>query len=267
MNESFNSEEHKSVLFGQGAYIKAALVLLVVFLAVLSVKGLKEIGVVGEGITPANTIVVNGEGEAVYTPDLATFTMTVNEEASSVSSAQDAATKKINDVMAFLTASGIDKKDIKTVGYNIYPRYEYRDARITYPYSQGTRFLAGYNVSQTLGVKIRKLEDVGKIFSGVTGKGVTDLGELNFTIEDRDEQLAKARKEAIEDAKAKAKSLAKDLGVRLVKIVSYSDSGDYPPGPYARMTLESSAKDAGVPDVPAGEGKIVSNVAITYEIR
>jgi len=65
--------------------------------------------------------------------------------------------------------------------------------------------------------------------------------------------------------------LAKQLNVRLVRIVGFSENGYYPPMPYAArgaamdMAVAQEAKLA--PDLPVGENKIVSNVTVTYEVR
>ena len=82
-----------------------------------------------------------------------------------------------------------------------------------------------------------------------------------------------ARDEAIADAKQKAEMLAKQLGVRLVRVVSYNDSGNYPQPMYARDMAygmggaENQSTKAVAPSISIGENKVTSNVSITYEIR
>ena len=49
---------------------------------------------------------------------------------------------------------------------------------------------------------------------------------------------AEARGKAIVNAKEKAKVLAKSLGIDLVRIISFSDSNDYPPVYYG-ATMDS----------------------------
>jgi len=72
---------------------------------------------------------------------------------------------------------------------------------------------------------------------------------------------------AIEAAKAKAEQLAKDLGIRLVRIVNFSEGGNYPI--YGRAEFKALSADDAIPlpEIPVGENKIVSNVTITYEVR
>ncbi|MDZ4227187.1 MAG: SIMPL domain-containing protein [Patescibacteria group bacterium] len=188
--------------------------------------------------------------------------------------AQDAATEKSNAVIAYLKGEGIEEKDIKTTDYNVYPQYDYtRSACSEVGYCPpGRQELRGFEVSQTLSVKVRDTEKAGGLLSGVGSRGASQVSGLSFTIDDEDALKAEARGKAIDDAQAKAKELAGQLGVSLVRVVGfYENEGGYPV-PYAYGTggdmmavRTESAKAA--PDIPVGENKIVSNVSVTYEIR
>ena len=102
----------------------AALVLLSIFLALVSVSQLINLRYIGAGIAPTNTITVSGKGEVFATPDIATFSYSVNEERDTVAAAQEAAAKKTNDILAYLKKSDVAEKDIQTGGYNVYPDYQ-----------------------------------------------------------------------------------------------------------------------------------------------
>jgi len=216
-----------------------------------------------------NTITVSGKGEVVVKPDIATVSFGVTAENMDVAKAQTESATKINNIVAFLKSKKVDEKDIKTTNYNIYPRYDYIQTAQTYPYG-GKQVLSAYVVSQTVEVKIRTIADAGAILSGVGEFGVTDVSGLNFTIDDEDTVKNQARDLAIIDAKDQAKVLAKGLGVRLVKITSFSENGNYPI--YYGMAKSMMAEglgggDAIAPQIPVGENKVTSNVSITYEIR
>jgi hypothetical protein len=249
---------------------KAAIILaaaLTLFVAVKTISELKGMSYIGKSVNAANTITVSGKGEVLATPDIATFSFSVSEEASSVSDAQTRATEKSNAILASIKEAGIEDKDIKTTSYNIYPRYEYRNAGI---YTSGTQYLAAYVVSQTVEVKVRKLEDAGKLLATVGDLGATNVSGLNFSIDKQDELARSARDMAIKDARKQAKILADSLGVRLVRISAYYESAPYQPYPVyygAGKDMLSSAQAERAPEIPAGENEIVSNVTITYEIK
>jgi len=216
-----------------------------------------------------NTITVAGIGEVVIKPDIATVSFGVLAENLDVAKAQTESATKINNIINFLKGKGVEEKDIKTTDYNIYPRYDYTQTSEFYPYN-GKQILAAYVVSQTVEIKIRKIADAGAILSGVGEFGATDISGLNFTIDDEDTVKDQARDLAIQDAKAQAKVLAKGLGVKLVKITSFSEGENYPIyyGISKSMMAEGiGGGDAIAPQIPVGENKVTSNVTITYEIR
>lgn len=219
-----------------------------------------------------NTITVTGKGEALAKPDIATVSFSVFQESKAIADAQKIVTDKTNKAVDFLKNNGIAEKDIKTTGYNIYPQYDYlQAAACTSGFCpSGKQVLRGYQVTQSIDVKIRDISKAGTILSGLTDAGVNTVSGLTFSIDNQDAINAAARKDAIDDAQSKAKQLAKDLGVRLVRIVSFNENnGGYPVPMYANAkVLGMGAMDsASAPVVPTGENTITSNVTITYEIR
>lgn len=226
------------------------------------------------GRTPVQSqISVTGTGDAYAIPDIATVSYDVSFEAKTVSDAQDNVTKRANDILAYLKEAGIKDVDVKTTNYQIYPHYEYNTRPVVCYDAAGcqpkdNRVFVGYNVTSSFEVKIRKVEDAGKILAEIGNRKVSNLSGLSFTVEDDDVVKALARKNAIEDAQRKAKILAKDLGVSLGKISSFSESGGYYPMYYSKtMSMDSAEGGAApAPELPTGQNKTTSNVTITYEI-
>jgi uncharacterized protein len=247
------------------------LVVLAVFLIVKTINTIREYKFIGGGVPTANTITISGEGEVFAVPDIAEFSFSVVEERKVVKDAQDAAAEKINAIIAYLKDNGIEEKDIKTTNYSVYPRYEFeREAcPLGFNCPPGKQVLKGFEVNQSISVKVRDTEKAGEILSGIGERGVSNVSGLDFTIDDEDELLRQARKEAIDKAREKAKELAGDLGVRLVRVVSFSESGGQPFFSRLDFAVESVGigKTAPAPEIPVGENKITSVVSITYEIR
>jgi uncharacterized protein YggE len=212
-----------------------------------------------------DTIVVSGKGELTVKPDIATVSFGVMEENMDVSKATDGVNTKIAKIVENLKADGVDEKDIKTTGYDIYPRYNYINTQV-YP-SNGTQVLAGYDVTQSIEVKIRDLTKAGKIVTDLGTLSITNMSGLTFTEDKYDDLVLQARDQAIADARAEATRLAKSLGVRLNKIVGYSEGGNPTPVFYNAMAAGVSMKSAPEAVLPTGENKITSNVSITYEIK
>jgi len=257
MNEF--TQQHKTVFVRLGI---AVLVLLGLFLLVATVAKLKEYRYIGSGTPSGNTISVTGQGNVERAPDTARISFTVRNEAKDVASAQKVVSDKIDTITAHLKDAGIDKDDVTTERYSSNPQYTYSNN--TAP------VLRGYEVSQMVTVKISDLALVESV-AGILGRdGVTDMQGPNFGFDDDKKVAREAREAAIKDAKEQAKKLAADLGVDLVRIVSFNESGanSVPSPMYARneMMMAQDAK-AGNPIIPVGNTDIVSTVTIVYEIR
>jgi uncharacterized protein YggE len=250
-----------------------AIAMLGIFLAILAVSSLKAYRFIGSGVTATNTITVSGEGEVFAVPDTGEFTVSIQEEAKDVTTAQTAATKKANAVIDYLKSAGVAEKDIKTADYSVYPQYEWTNSVCTRDgyCPPGKQTLKGFQVSQTLSVKVKDTAKAGELLSGVGTKGASQVSGLSFTVEDEDALKAQAREEAITDAEAKARELASQLGVSLVRVVGFSENGGSYPVMYAAKTMAmdsmAGAEMAPAPQIPTGENKISSSVSVTYEIR
>ena len=251
------------------------LLVLVLFFLAKTYGVLKENKFIGQDIVARNTITVNGEGEISAIPDIAKFSFSVKEEAKMVGEAQKLATNKMNKVLAFLENAGVADKNIKTTGYNIYPRYEWWNREvvclgINCPQPGRERVLVGYEVSQNISVRLEDIDKAGEVLAGIGSLEVSNVSGLSFEIDDEDVLKRQARKEAIGKAKEQAKLLAKDLGVTLVRIVSYSESGGNIYPRYAVMEKSMAVGMDGasaVPQIPVGENEIKTVVYITYEIK
>ncbi len=261
-----------------GEWLRKALLIVVVLLAVfLGLKSLAEaqgLRYIGAGVTPSNTISVSGYGEVFAAADIATFTFSVVSQKSTVASAQQDATTKINAITDYLKGQGIDAKDLQTTDYAVYPQYDYQSSVCpSSGYCPPSRqVLRGYEVRQTTSVKVRDTAKAGDILTGVGSKGATEVSSLNFTFDDPQQSQDEARGKAIADAKEKADELARQLGVSIIRVVSFSENTGTPgPMPYAKLesaqTGRGAADAAVAPAIEVGQNKVTSNVSVTYEIR
>lgn len=223
--------------------------------------------------TGPTMISVSGEGEAIAMPDIATFSFGVHAEGDDAGAAQNKSAESINAIMGWLTEQGVEERDVKTLYYNLNPRYEYTESICnTRGYCPpGERILRGYEVNQTIQVKVRDTAKAGNLISGVGTRGATDISGLEFTIDNETNLMNEAREKAIADAREKADKLAGDLGVRIVRMTGfYEDNGGYPMyyGKGGDMAVaEGSMGVVNSPSIPGGENTITSRVTITYQVR
>ncbi len=248
-------------------------VLLAAFLLVATLGKLREMRYIGAGVPATNTITVNGEGKIDRAPDTAKISFSVEQESKDVKTAQEAVSAKIDAITKALKTAGVEEKHIKTDAYNSYPQYNYPNQVmcITAPCPQpGVPTIRGYQVSHTVTVAVKDLNNVDKVLGILADQKVSNISGPNFGFEDDKAIAREARDMAIDDAKKEAQKLAKSLGVHLVGIVSFSEgnNGAYPVPMYARDNVAGiSAKVESAPSVPVGQQTMQSNVTVVYEIR
>jgi len=214
-----------------------------------------------------NQITVSGIGQEYVKPDLALTNFSVKTEGATVKGVIQENSQNMNDVIQAVMNLGIAQKDIQTTNFNLYPRYEWTDEDKIFP--SGHRVLVGYEMTQTLKVKIKDLETIGGIIEAATQAGANQVGDLVFTIENSEAVKRQARLQAISQAQEEAESLAKQLGVRLGKVMSVN-FGTEMPQPIRMMAagLGKGAESAvSVPQIETGENLIKVTANLTYRIN
>ena len=239
------------------------LISLVVYVIIAVMSQLKEYRYIGGEIAYQETVSVEGRGEVYAKPDVAMVIFSVSNEAKTVADAIQENSQIINEVISSVKIQGVEAKYLKTISFNLYPRYEYEEVEgLVRP--EGKRVLVGYEVRQSLEVKIKDMENIGNIIQAATNAGANQIGALNFTIDNEDVYKEEARRLAIEQAEAKAEQLASQLGIKLLGIKSFSENIYGVAGTYrASADMVESVSS----NIEVGENKIEARVNITYKIR
>ena len=220
-------------------------------------------------MTGPTVISVTGEGEAVAVPDVATFSFGVLAEGEDAVEAQDQSAESMNAILEYLEDEGIAEEDIKTSYYNLNPKYEWVSEN-TMIAPGGRQVLVGYQVNQTVTVKVRNTDQAGALISGVGDRGATNVSSLQFTTEDDEVLRTEARAAAIKNAQEKADQLADDLDVRIVRMTGFWEEQNYGLGGVARSYAADSMmvmEEKAVPNIPVGENTTTVRVNISYEVR
>jgi len=252
--------------------IISIIVLFGVFLVGSSVKVFRESRFVGSGLNPTNTITVNGKGELEKSPDTAKVTFSVQSEKKVLKDAQNEVSTKVDAIKKALLAKGVEDRYIKTDSYTSYPQYDYPQTYCSNGVCPrpSAPILRGYQVTHSITVSIKNLDNVESVLGILASNTVTDMQGPNFGFEDDNAVAREARDMAIEDAKKEAQKLADALGVKLVRIVSFNENNGsgYPMAMSARadMAMMGVSKES-APSIPVGTNKVESNVSIVYEIR
>jgi uncharacterized protein YggE len=204
---------------------------------------------------------VNGQGEVQAIPDVANISLGVQAQAQTVTVAQEQARIAMDAVMAALKANGVADKDIQTTGYNIWQQTRWDPDR-------QEEQVTGYQVSNNVQVKVRKVADAGTVLDAAVAAGgdLIRVQGIYFEVDDPSAYLDEARAMAVADAKAKAEQLANLAGVKLGNPTYLSESS-YSPVIYRGLEM-AKADGAAVPSTPItpGETTITASVQIVYAI-
>ena len=223
---------------------------------------------------------VNGTGKATGAPDLGVLEVGVEALATTASEARDMAAKAINATVSMLKANDIRDKDLQTSQFRINPQYNMQEiSRCTDGLEEegnGTecrtefeRVLIGYQVTNTLTVKVRNLESMSSIIDGATeiAGNLVRINAVDFTIEDTEPLLKVAREEAIADLLDKANSMATLSGVKLGKLVFLIELEGSSPQAFARMEAADFGFGGNQPtSILAGELDVNVNVQGVFAI-
>ena len=208
------------------------------------------------------TVRVSGTGIVAGDPDVVVLSIGVSVERDSVKQARTEAAEAMAGVIESLKGNGLVDTDIQTQHFSIYQRYDY---------IKGQREFRGYNVTNTVSAKIRDLDTVGPVIDDAAEAGgdLVEINSIQFTIDDPTKLKMQARVAAMQDAQAKAQTLATEGGVTLGKPISISESGDYyPPGPVSLdLAFAEDAAAARETPIQFGQLQITVMVNVIYEIK
>lgn len=201
---------------------------------------------------------VSGTGEVNAAPTTASFTVGVTADAATSETAKESVTEDTNKIIAAMKGIGVPEKGIKTINYNVYPKREF----------SGRNDISGYTASQDLQVKVEDVELANKALDAATANGANQVSGVQFTFDDADKEKLEdqARKQAIVNAKKKAKNIADAAGVRLGRIVAVNESGGgQPPIFYDAMQAKGGSIGSEPTQLQPGENTVTITVSLSYE--
>lgn len=212
--------------------------------------------------TDTTGVSVSGHGEVQAPPDTGYLDIGVQVTKPTVAEARDAAATSASAVIDSIKKDGVDAKDIQTTNLSIQPQMDYSKPNVA-------PTVTGYTVTNTVTVKIRKLDDFNKIFDDAAAAGGDSarVQDVRFGIENNQALLQQARAAAMNDAKAKAQDLAKAGGVTLGKVISITESQSSPPPPvYAKTALAAPATGGQSTPIETGTNSVVVDVQVRYAV-
>ncbi len=199
---------------------------------------------------------VSATGDAETRPDLATFSAGVSSLGASSQAATQANNVKMNKVMAAVEALGVKRDDTQTQSLSV--------NRIDYGRNRGQ-----YEATNSVSVKIRKIDSAGEVIAAATEAGANILSGPQLTVDDREAANLSAYAAAYKAARARADTYAKAAGLKVVRILSITDSsamGEPIPYAIAEMAVQTVAPVAAAPPIRAGLNTSTAQVRVDFAL-
>ena len=164
-------------------------------------------------------ITVNAEGTVKVVPDAVRINATVSVISSTSKTALAEVATTATALRAALKAAGIATRDIASQTVTVYPEYNYTN-------DKGS-ILVGYRGSQSFTIVVRNAANAGTVVDSIVAASGDNLqvnGVTPFVL-DASAATESARAVAVKNARTKANSYAKLLGVKLGKITYLVENG------------------------------------------
>jgi len=203
-------------------------------------------------------ITVKAQGTVKVVPDAVRINATATNLASTNKDALSATSKTAAAIRAALKTAKIDSKDFATTSITTFPEYKYGN--------DGTTTLLGYRATQSFTITVKAANTAGALVDSLVAAGgdSVQINGVSPFVLDSTKATESARAIAVKNAKSRALSYAKLLGVSLGK-VNYltEDSSPVPPAPI--FATAKSEADATVVDL--GQQDVTVAITVQWSLR
>jgi uncharacterized protein len=197
-------------------------------------------------------ITVTGTGELRATPDRATLTFSVQNDAATSEQALDANAADVRRLIEALKDAGVAPKDLKTEHFDVSPRYDV---------DKGDR-ARGYSANSSLTVSNQPLGRAERLSSVAVAAGADSVSGPSLSVGDSDARYRRALERAFEDARTKAITLAEAAGVSLGEVTAIAEGGQLE-GPVWAMSDRAALAKA---PIEPGSELVSAVVTVTFSI-
>jgi len=203
---------------------------------------------------------ISATGEATRVPDVAIISAGVVTKATTARAALSQNATQMERVRAALKRAGIADRDIQTSTINLNPEYRYADNQ--------PPTLTGYSATNQLNIRFRDIAKSGDILDALVAQGANSISGPNLTIDKPEEATDEARTKALSVGRARAEQYARALGMRVVRLVSVSESGGgYAPPPPMPMAVMAQARERDYTKIDPGEQKLSVTLGMVFELQ
>jgi uncharacterized protein YggE len=182
----------------------------------------------------APTVALSVEGRVAQAPDIVDISGGVVTSAPTAAAALADNATRMTAVVAAVRKAGIADRDIQTSGLSLQPQYKYANNEAP--------VLTGYQATNTISIRVRKIDDAGKLIDTLVAQGANQISGPTFGIDKADAALDSARAQAVATGRTRADLYAKAAGLRVRRLVSISEGGAVEPGPRPMVMTKTQRK-------------------------
>lgn len=202
-----------------------------------------------------NRISVSGSAEIKLQPDIAMVHVGAETSHKNAAAAQQENAEIMNRLMEKMLSAGIEKNDIVTSSFNIYPKYQYW---------AGEQKPDGYQVTNIVRFKTKNLDALGQLLSDLAAAGANVFNGIQFTVENSDAVYNQALAAALQNAKDKAAALVGNL--ETYTLTSIAEENSYY-NAYSYCDTSSMVRGVSAESVPVMKGEIAVKANIKAEFE
>jgi uncharacterized protein YggE len=202
---------------------------------------------------------ITARGDVHRIPDIAVISAGVTTNAADAANVMQDNANRMSRVLAALKKAGVAAKDVSTSSINLAPQYRYVENQAP--------VIVGYQASNQVTVRFRDIAKSGTILDALVKEGSNQINGPMLTIDKPEAAQDEARIAAIKAARARANLYATALGMKIVRVVSISESEGYSGGPVPVMAMRSMDAAAEKTEIMPGEQSVTVNVSVVFELQ
>jgi hypothetical protein len=150
-------------------------------------------------------------------PDLASLNLSVELDGRNLSAMTKRVAETTNAFLALTDELNIKRNDVMTSGVNINPRYRYEN-------KTGRRIFDGYNISRSIQVDLKNIDQLGSIIERSSAQGINNIAAPIFRFSQEDQIIQSLHTLAVQDAIKRAEALVDPLNASLGKALKIDAS-------------------------------------------
>lgn len=209
----------------------------------------------------SSSVTVEGNAQISVVPDRASLNLSVELDGRDLSAMTKRVAETTNAFLKVTDDLNIKRNDVMTSGVNINLRYRYEN-------KTGRRIFDGYNISRSIQVDLKDINQLGSIIERSTVQGINNIAAPIFRASQEDQIIQNLHTLAVQDAIKRAEALIEPLNAsvgKALKIDASSIQSISPPMMEMRaLDMNSSLAEQ---SYSVGQISYSQSVLATFEIE